>query len=791
VTPFEFGMKKWTVGQELGSTLAAVYLRSRGISLPSPECLRFNPAVWHTPTQHELPALLALATDQAGAAVAVDCTYLARDGKGKAKVERKDQRRTFGSPKGGAVKLAELVDGMPLLLSDGVETTLTVMEATGYPGWVTLETSGLVNVELPDAVQEVILLAENDESAAIQKALDQACRLFIEQGIKVRIARPPAGVNDFNDLVKPERNVGPSAGLVIVKMTIDAAQEWEPKRAQSPKSQGPKQISQASFLVDFVISRCELFSHRHGEAYACFIAPHSGGEHRQTHKLRSGGFGLWLRHAYHAEKNGAAGSEAISTAVQTLMAKAHYDGLRRDVFLRTAALDGKVYVDLADDQWRVIEIDSDGYRVVDDPPVHFRREAGMLPLPAPATIDPMKGIEKLRELLRLRDARDFVIIVAWLLAALASRGPFTVIIFLGEPGATKSSTAYAVRSIVDPNTSPLRLKPREPRDVFIAANHGHIVAYNNLSGIPEWLSDTICVVSEGSGESRRELFTNADESLLYARAPFLLTGIENVVVRGDLAQRTLFIHLASVPNAERLTEDDFKARLKRAHADILGALCGAVSMGLRREKTLKLSYLPRMAAFFQWVSACEPALWDAGTFEAAYESNAKGATEDVIEGEKAASVLRQFMAYRARWQGTATQLRDELVAFVKQPVREAETASVEAVRRRDSLGQEQAAAQVREAREKTREILGAGWPKAANALSGQLKRAGPALRKIGIAIEWPSRHGAEKTITIVNSASESQRKRSFQPSQGEAISHDINSIADEERNDCRAEGDDF
>jgi hypothetical protein len=793
VTTFEWGMKKWAEAEAVASTLAAVYFPFRGISVAPPDCLKFHPAVRHTPTKQDLPALLALATDQTGEPLAVQCTYLARDGKGKAKVEKKDQRRTFGSPKGGAVKLAEPVDGMPLLLGEGVETTLTAIEATGYPGWATLGTSGLASINLADTVQEVILLAENDESGANQKAVDKVCPGLIERGIRVRIARPPAGLNDFNDLVKPEGSVGPSAGLVIAKMTIDAAQEWEPKRGRSPKPQGPKQTSQASFLVDLVISRCELFCDRHGEPHACLLAPHAGGEHRETHKLRSAGFNHWLRLAYYAEKNGAPSSEAMSTAIKTLMAKARYDGLRREVFLRSAALDGKVYVDLADDQWRAIEIDPDSYRVVDDPPVHFRREAGLLPLPAPSSIEPRKGIEKLRELLRLRDPRDFVIIVAWLLAALASRGPFTVLIFLGEPGATKSSTAYAVRSIVDPNASPLRLKPREPRDVFIAANYGLVVAYNNLSNLPEWLSDTLCVVSEGSGESRRELYTDADESLLYARAPFLLTGIENVVVRGDLAQRTLFIHLASVPNAERLTEDDFKGRLKRAHADILGALCGAVSMGLTREKTLKLPALPRMATFFHWVSACEPALWEAGTFDSAYEANAKGATEDVIEGEKAASVLRGFMASRARWQGTATQLLGELGAFVRRPVREAEAATTEVVGQRDSLAQEQAAAQIKEAREKARDILGAGWPKAPNALSGQLKRAGPALRKIGIAIEWPSRHGEEKTITIANSAFESSGRISSQASQAsqdEIVSNDINSLFDERRDGGGPERDD-
>jgi hypothetical protein len=134
-----------------------------------------------------------------------------------------------------------------------------------------------------------------------------------------------------------------------------------------------------------------------------------------------------------------------------------------------------------------------------------------------------------------------------------------------------------------------------------------------------------------------------------------------------------------------------------------------------------------------------------------------------------------------------------VVAFVKRPVREAEASSAEAFGRRDSLEQEQAAAQIKEAREKAREILGAGWPKAPNALSGQLKRAGPALRKIGIAIEWPSRHGEEKTITIANSTFESEGRISSQASeasQGETITHDINTLVDEKRDDHGAVRDD-
>ena len=646
-----------------------------------------------------------------------------------------------------------------------------------------LGTSGLGNIEWPGDVREVILLAENDENDANQRALDKVCPVLAEQGLKVRVATPPTGFKDFNDLVNPSKEGGGPGGLVIAKMIIEAAPEWRPKRDKGANPPAPKQASQASFIVDLAASRCNLFCDPTGEAYASFVAEHATGEHRETHRLRSKSFNLWLRLLYYAEKNGAPSSEAMASAVKTLMAKAHFDGDRRDVYLRTAPLDGKIYFDMCDPLWRAIEIDADGFRVLDDPPVHFRRESGMLALPSPSTIDPKKGIERLREVLRLRDKRDFVVIVAWLLAALAGRSPYAVLAFLGEPGATKTSAAYAVRSIIDPNASPLRAKPKDPHDVFVAATHSLIVGYNNLSSLPDWLSDTICVVSEGSGESRRELFTDADESLIVACAPFLLTGIENVVKRGDLAQRTLYVHLASVPDGERLTEQTFKARFRRAHADLLGALCAAASVGLRNEKTLKLDSLPRLATFFHWASACEPALWRRGEFRRAFAANAKDATEDVIEGEQAASVFRRFVAERGKWEGTATQLLAELVGFVRRPVREAEAAHAQAVKDKDDVAKEKTVAALREARETARDILGDGWPKAPNALTGKLKRASPALRNAGVRIDWPTRHGDEKIIKITTSAPKSRRQKSSPSSSPSSQPNQLNDLAQKSRDD--------
>jgi hypothetical protein len=86
----------------------------------------------------------------------------------------------------------------------------------------------------------------------------------------------------------------------------------------------------------------------------------------------------------------------------------------------------------------------------------------------------------------------------------------------------------------------------------------------------------------------------------------------------------------------------------------------------------------------------------------------------------------------------------ELGAFVRRPVREAEAAHAQAVRDKDDAGREKTAATLREARETARDILGDGWPKAPNALTGKLKRASPALRNAGVRVECPPGTATER-----------------------------------------------
>ena len=63
-----------------------------------------------------------------------------------------------------------------------------------------------------------------------------------------------------------------------------------------------------------------------------------------------------------------------------------------------------------------------------------------------------------------------------------------------------------------------------------------------------------------------------------------------------------------------------------------------------------------MADFTLWATACETALWPAGTFARAYEANRRAAIENLIDGDPVASRVRDIMARYKTWTGTAAEL---------------------------------------------------------------------------------------------------------------------------------------
>jgi hypothetical protein len=191
----EAALKLWQSTRPAAGTLVETYLRSRGLRLVPQPVIRFHPNLKH-PSGKTCPAMIALVTHGSrNLPVAVHRTYLARNGIGKAPVD--PQKMMLGPCRGGALRLGEPLD--VLMVGEGIETCLAVMQQTGQPAWAALSTSGLRNLELPRGVRDVIVLADGDDPGEAA-ALDCALR-WKREGRRVRIARPPKGM-DFNDLIR-------------------------------------------------------------------------------------------------------------------------------------------------------------------------------------------------------------------------------------------------------------------------------------------------------------------------------------------------------------------------------------------------------------------------------------------------------------------------------------------------------------------------------------------------------------------------------------------------------------
>jgi hypothetical protein len=287
-------------------------------------------------------------------------------------------------------------------------------------------------------------------------------------------------------------------------------------------------------------------------------------------------------------------SSAVRQALNVIEAKAQFPAPERTVHIRVAGLGDRLYLDLCDDTWRAVEIDAAGWRIIEKPPVRFRRAAGMLRLPAPL---PGGSIHALRPFLNVGSDSDFVLAASWSLAALRNRGPYPVLGISGEQGTAKSTFCKILRALVDPNTAPLRALPREDRDLFIAATNSQVVAFDNVSSLPLWLSDTLCRLATGGGFATRQLHTDQDEVLFDVQRPVILNGIEEMVDRPDLADRSILLTLEPIPEHRRRPEDELWKAFEVARPRIIGALLDMTAHGLKELPNTRLVGFPRMADF--------------------------------------------------------------------------------------------------------------------------------------------------------------------------------------------------
>jgi hypothetical protein len=394
----------------------------------------------------------------------------------------------------------------------------------------------------------------------------------------------------------------------------------------------------------------DLFHTSQQEGYAT-IGVNS---HRETWALHSKEFRHLRERYYYALSGTMPSQKVIKEDIRALEGKARFEGAELPVHLRIAELDDRIYLDLANDRWEVVEITAAGWRVVDNPPVKFRRPSSMCALPHPLSAG---TIEDLRPFVNIDSENDWRLLVSFLIGTFRPHGPYPLLALHGPHGAAKTSLMRVVRALIDPNHAPIRKLPRSEQDLFISANKGWVLAFDNLSTLSSEASDALCRLTTGGAYATRKLYTDGDEAIVQATRAVMLNGIEEVVIRGDLLDRSLLLHLPTLSSTQRREETQFWREFEDARPRILGALLDAVSRALRDLETISLRQLPRMADFTRWACAAAPALgWTQEQFLQAYSSNIQSANDLVLEASPVAQAVLKLMEHQHFWEDTPTQL---------------------------------------------------------------------------------------------------------------------------------------
>jgi len=491
-----------------------------------------------------------------------------------------------------------------------------------------------------------------------------------------------------------------------------AAAESEPLGAGESDDKPPRK-SQATALVELVLA-CEgvtLWHTPDGDGYATIQV----GEHIENWPIRSRRFRQWASRLYLEANQKVPGGQATQDAVTTLEGVAVHKGEEHRVYVRLAERGGVLYLDLCNAEWEAVEVKGDGWEVIQNPPVKFRRARGMLPLPVPAAGG---DINTLRRFVNVRDDGAFILIVAWLIGTFHPRGPYAILEVDGEQGSAKTTLCRMLRRLVDPNEADLRTQPRDERDLVIAARNGHVLGFDNLSGLPGWLSDGLSRIATGTGFGTRELYSNDEEVIFSGARPIVCNGIGGVATRSDLLDRTIRVDLPSIPESDRKPESDLWRKFDAARPGLLGAILDPVATALNRISAVRLNRLPRMADFATWIVAAEPSLpWKPGAFLDAYAGNRKAANESALEASPVAGVLRIWFDKLGGvpWSGTASELLTALSASASEAVKNQK-----------------------------------GWPHSGRSLSGALRRIAPNLRAVGIDVGFDDReaHTGKRLIHV-------------------------------------------
>jgi len=355
---------------------------------------------------------------------------------------------------------------------------------------------------------------------------------------------------------------------------------------------------------------------------------------------------------------------AITDANHFLQAKADMAGVVVDIWYRVAPVAGGVEIDLGtEDHCRVritagkVEIIKEGSETL------FWRTPACQPMVMPSEVGNLKLLKKYVPL----HAYGHLLLLGWITWTLAhpkcASSKYLILLLQGGEGTGKSALSKLILRLIDPSSMGVQALHKKPKDFAVAAQHAHVVCYDNMRGLTPAMADLMCTAVTGGSMSSRQLYSDNDQNVINILVALVLNGIHAFVDQPDLAQRCLPLHLQVIPEAKRKSEVDMEAELAVDLPAIQRGLFDLIAKIFEKLPHAKVTSPTRMLDFSKWLAAFELVhSVPEGSYQGFYcEALNQGQLDALLDNLLAAAVL-EFAEGQAEgiWSGTPAELLAQL-----------------------------------------------------------------------------------------------------------------------------------
>ncbi len=425
--------------------------------------------------------------------------------------------------------------------------------------------------------RHVFIVFDSDaiQKPSVLKAEKALAEELFSRGAVVRAIRLPGGNHEkvgLDDFLTEN-----SVGDLLQLLQIDPLDQKKKKTSRSGETQNKKLIDYGSLLF--------LFHDQHKEAFA-FIDGNSVPLSAKRAKR-------WLTRCFYEDEGKAPNTDTLNQAILALEAKALFDGPEITLNNRVASHEGAFWHDLGNGQ--AIKTVPGKWEIAESP-VLFRRYSHqqIQVTPSPGG-DPFAVFK----FLNVRGDQE-LLVLACLISYFIPDIPHPIFHPHGPHGSGKTSSCVLIKRLCDPSTIETLISPKNPTQLIQLLAHHHVCLFDNMSNLPDWMSDILCQACTGGGFSKRQLYTDDDDIIYQIKRCVGLNGINLLTIKSDILDRSILLHLERIDSRTRLEESDIWRSFDEAKPKILGGIFDALSRAMAIYPTVNFPCLPRMADFARW-----------------------------------------------------------------------------------------------------------------------------------------------------------------------------------------------